>query len=335
MRHTKTILLLSLLTLLLFIANLLWGAVRIPVGEVFNILCGGEAAKASWAFIVLESRLPQALTALLAGGALSVSGLMLQTAFRNPLADPFVFGVNSGAGLGVALVMLAFGGTIVAGAFTFYGFLAVMVGAFVGAMAVMGVVFFFSTIVRNGVMLLIVGIMTGYLASSAISILNFFATEEGVRSYMLWGMGNFGGVSMGQMPMFAAVVLLGLAASLALVKPLNALLLGEHYAQNLGVSVRGVRRWLLVVTGLLAAVVTAYCGPVSFIGLAVPHITRLLLHTDDHRVLLPVTILCGSAVALLCNALCSLPGELGTIPLNAVTPLLGAPVILYVILKNK
>lgn len=335
MRHTKTILLLSLLTLLLFIANLLWGAVRIPVGEVFNILCGGEAAKASWAFIVLESRLPQALTALLAGGALSVSGLMLQTAFRNPLADPFVFGVNSGAGLGVALVMLAFGGTIVAGAFTFYGFLAVMVGAFVGAMAVMGVVFFFSTIVRNGVMLLIVGIMTGYLASSAISILNFFATEEGVRSYMLWGMGNFGGVSMVQMPMFAAVVLLGLAASLALVKPLNALLLGEHYAQNLGVSVRGVRRWLLVVTGLLAAVVTAYCGPVSFIGLAVPHITRLLLHTDDHRVLLPVTILCGSAVALLCNALCSLPGELGTIPLNAVTPLLGAPVILYVILKNK
>lgn len=335
MRHAKTILLLSLLTLLLFIANLLWGAVRIPVGEVFNILCGGEAAKASWAFIVLESRLPQALTALLAGGALSVSGLMLQTAFRNPLADPFVFGVNSGAGLGVALVMLAFGGTIVAGAFTFYGFLAVMVGAFVGAMAVMGVVFFFSTIVRNGVMLLIVGIMTGYLASSAISILNFFATEEGVRSYMLWGMGNFGGVSMVQMPMFAAVVLLGLAASLALVKPLNALLLGEHYAQNLGVSVRGVRRWLLVVTGLLAAVVTAYCGPVSFIGLAVPHITRLLLHTDDHRVLLPVTILCGSAVALLCNALCSLPGELGTIPLNAVTPLLGAPVILYVILKNK
>lgn len=335
MRHAKTILLLSLLTLLLFIANLLWGAVRIPVGEVFNILCGGEAAKASWAFIVLESRLPQALTALLAGGALSVSGLMLQTAFRNPLADPFVFGVNSGAGLGVALVMLAFGGTIVAGAFTFYGFLAVMVGAFVGAMAVMGVVFFFSTIVRNGVMLLIVGIMTGYLASSAISILNFFATEEGVRSYMLWGMGNFGGVSMGQMPMFAAVVLLGLAASLALVKPLNALLLGEHYAQNLGVSVRGVRRWLLVVTGVLAAVVTAYCGPVSFIGLAVPHITRLLLHTDDHRVLLPVTILCGSAVALLCNALCSLPGELGTIPLNAVTPLLGAPVILYVILKNK
>lgn len=335
MHSSKTILLLSLLTAALFVANLLWGAVAIPVGEVFSILSGGGAMKASWEFIVLESRLPQAITALLAGGALSVSGLMLQTAFRNPLADPFVFGVNSGAGLGVALVMLAFGGTIVAGAFSFYGFLAVMVGAFVGAMAVMAVVFFFSTIVKNGVMLLIVGMMTGYLASSAISILNFFATEEGVRSYMLWGMGNFGGVSMEQMPMFAAVVLLGLAASLALVKPLNALLLGEQYAQNLGVSVRGVRRCLLVVTGLLAAVVTAYCGPVSFIGLAVPHVTRLLLRTDDHRVLLPATILCGSAVALLCNALCTLPGELGTIPLNAVTPLLGAPVIIYVILGNK
>lgn len=335
MKHAKAFVFLSFFIIVLFTANLLWGTVRIPTADVFSILTGGEARRASWDFIVWQSRLPAALTALLAGGALSVGGLMLQTAFRNPLADPFVFGVNSGAGLGVALVMLAFGGTIVAGAFSFYGFMAVMVGAFAGAMAVMAVVFFFSTMVKNGVMLLIVGIMTGYLASSAISLLNFFATEEGVRSYMMWGMGHFGGVSMGQMPMFATVVLVGLAASLSLAKPLNALLLGERYAQNLGVSVRGVRRGLLVVTGLLAAVVTAYCGPVSFIGLAVPHVTRLLLRSDDHRLLLPATILCGSAVALLCNALCTLPGELGTIPLNAVTPLLGAPVILYVILKGR
>lgn len=335
MRQTKTFIFLTLSIVALFTANLLWGAVKIPVADVFQILAGGEARRASWEFIIVQSRLPAALTALLAGAALSVSGLMLQTAFRNPLADPFVFGVNSGAGLGVALVMLAFGGTIVAGAFSLYGFIAVMVGAFVGAMAVMGVVFLFSTMVKNGVMLLIVGIMTGYLASSAISILNFFATEEGVRSYMLWGMGNFGGVSLGQMPMFATVVVVGLAASLALVKPLNALLLGERYARNLGVSVRGVRRWLLVVTGLLAAVVTAYCGPVSFIGLAVPHAARLLLRTDDHRLLLPATILCGSAVALLCNALCTLPGELGTIPLGAVTPLIGAPVVIYIIVRGK
>jgi iron complex transport system permease protein len=184
-------------------------------------------------------------------------------------------------------------------------------------------------------MLLIIGIMIGYVSSSAISLLNFFATEEGVRSYMVWGMGNYSGVSMQMMPAFAAIVLIGLVASLILVKPLNALLLGEQYAESLGVKTRSVRNWLLVVTGLLTAITTAFCGPIAFIGLAVPHIARLLLHTENHRRLLPGTILCGSIVALLCNLICYLPGERGVIPLNAVTPLIGAPVIIYIIARRR
>jgi iron complex transport system permease protein len=319
--------------LLLFLLNIIVGSVTIPVSDVLAILMGADNPKPSWQYIVLESRLPQAVTALLAGGALAVSGLMLQTAFRNPLAGPSIFGINSGAGLGVALVMLLLGGSISAGSVSVSGFVAVLLAAFVGAMAVMAVIFFFSTIVRNNVMLLIIGIMIGYISNSAISLLNFFATDEGVKSYMVWGMGSFGGVSMKMLPTFSCITLLCLVGSLMLIKPLNALLLGDRYAENLGINLLRVRNWLLVVTGLLTAVVTAFCGPVAFIGLAVPHIARLLLQTDNHRSLLPATILMGSVVALVCNLLCVLPGESGVIPLNAVTPLIGAPVIIYVIAK--
>lgn len=324
------------LIVLLFALCLVTGSIRIPVADVLRILCGDdEGIKASWRYIVLESRLPQAITALLCGGALAVSGLMLQTAFRNALADPSIFGISSGAGLGVALVMLLLGGSIGAGSVSLSGYVAIILAAFVGAMAVMAIIFFFSTVVRSNVMLLIIGIMIGYVSSSAISLLQFFATDEGVKSYMVWGMGTFGGVSMGHMPIFATFTLLGIIASLLLIKPLNALLLGDRYAENLGVSVYKVRNTLLVVTGLLTAITTAFCGPISFIGLAVPHMARLLLHTDNHRVLMPATILCGSVVALLCNIVCFLPGESGVIPLGAVTPLMGAPVIIYVISKGR
>ena len=327
--------LLVVLIATLFGLSLLAGAISIPVHDVVNILLGqAEGVKPSWQYIVLENRLPQALTAVLAGGALAVSGLLLQTAFRNPLADPSIFGISSGAGLGVALTMLLLGGSIGTGSLAVSGFVAVIMAAFVGAMAVMAVIFFFSTIVRNDVMLLIIGIMIGYLSSSAISLLNFFATDEGVKSYMVWGMGSFGGVSMRHMPVFASATLLGLLGAALLIKPLNALMLGDRYAENLGVSVRQVRNGLLLVTGLLTAIVTAFCGPVSFIGLAVPHIARLLFRTDNHRVLMPATILCGSAVALTCNLLCLLPGEEGIIPLGAVTPLMGAPVIIYIIFRG-
>jgi len=326
---------LMILIILLFIISLMTGSISIPAGDVVQILLGNEGEKASWRFIILESRLPQAITAILCGGALAVSGLMLQTAFRNPLAGPSIFGINSGAGLGVALVMLLLGGSISAGSVSISGFVAILIAAFIGAMAVMAIIFFFSSVVRNNVMLLIIGIMIGYISNSAISLLNFFATDEGVKSYMVWGMGSFGGVSMKTMPVFATITIAGLIGSLLLIKPLNALMLGDRYAENLGVNILRTRNWLLIVTGILTAITTAFCGPVAFIGLAVPHIARLLLSTDNHRVLLPATILCGAVIALVCNLICFLPGENGVIPLNAVTPIMGAPVIIYVIAKKR
>ena len=329
------LLLLSLLIAVLFVVNLFEGSIRIPASAVADILLGhGDGLRPSWQYIVLQTRLPQAVTALLCGGALSVAGLLLQTAFRNPLADPSIFGISSGAGLCVALTMFVLGGSLGLGALRLSGFVAVVAAAFVGAMAVTAVIFFFSTLVRSHVMLLIIGIMVGYLSSSAITLLNFFATDEGVKSYMVWGMGSFSGVSMANLPLFATAVAAGLAASVLLIKPLNALLLGDRYAENLGVAIGRMRRRLLLITGLLTAVTTAFCGPVTFIGLAVPHIARLLFRTDDHRLLLPATMLCGAAIALLCNAVCHLPGESGIIPLGAVTPLMGAPVIIYIVIKG-
>ena len=334
-KAARHISLLLLLIVLLLAANLLVGSVAIPAGEVLRILMGEDAGRESWHYIVWEARLPQALTALLAGSALAVCGLLLQTAFRNPLAGASVLGVNSGAGLGVAVVMLLLGGSITAAGFSFSGFFSILLGAFAGAMAVMALILFFSTLVRSHVMLLIIGLMVGYLVSSVVSLLNFLATAEGVQSYMVWGMGNFGGVSLRQLPAFASVVLLGLTGALLLIKPLNALLLGERYAENLGVRVRRVRHALLAVVGVLTAVTTAFCGPVLFIDLAVPHIARLLLGTANHRILLPATLLAGGAVALACNLVCLLPGEAGLIPLNAVTPLIGAPIVIYVIVSQR
>lgn len=327
-----TILILS--TALLFLANILFGSVSIPADAVINILLGNESEKASWNYIVVESRLPQAITALLSGMALSVSGLMLQTAFRNPLADPSIFGISSGAGLGAAFVMLLFGGTMTAGQVSFSGYAAVFLGAFLGAMAVMAVVFAFSLLVRNSAMLLIVGIMIGYIASSAISLLNFFATEEGVKSYLVWGLGSFGGVSMRQLPLFTTVTILSLLSSLLLIKPLNIIQLGRSYAENLGIRTDVVRNCLLVITGLLTAVVTSFCGPVSFIGLAVPHLSRMMIRTSHHGILMPVTMLTGSVVALFCNLISTLPSSAGLIPLNAITPVLGAPVVIFVIMRK-
>ena len=321
--------------LLLFGLNLTTGSVQIPFADVLDILCGRFTGKESWEYIILENRLPQTLTAILCGASLSVCGLMLQTAFRNPLAGPDVFGISSGTGLGVALVMLLLGGTVSTSIFTVSGFLAILTAAFVGAISVTALILFLSTMVRNSVLLLIVGIMVGYVSSSAVSLLNFFASEEGVKSYMVWGMGNFGGVSMDHIPLFSILCLIGIIASFLLVKPLNILLLGPQYAESLGISTRQIRNILLVVVGLLTAITTAFCGPISFIGLAIPHIARLLFRTENHQILLPGTVLSGAVIALLCNFICYLPGESGIIPLNAVTPLIGAPVIIYVIIQRR
>lgn len=334
-RHIKFIIAITFTILILFALNLVFGAVKIPVGAVVDIVLGKCSEHASWNYIVLQSRLPQAITAMLCGGALAVSGLLLQTAFHNPLAGPSIFGINSGASLGVAFVMLFLGGSITSGVVSISGFAAIIIAAFIGASVVMGILLLFSTMVKNNVMLLIVGIMIGYISSSAISLLNFFATEEGVHSYMMWGLGNFGGIPMSQIPVFSFVTILGLVCSLLLIKPLNTILLGKQYAENLGINTVRLRNYLLFVTGLLTAATTAFCGPIAFIGLAVPHIARMLLRTENHKHLIPATILTGSAISLLCNLICVLPGENGIIPLNAVTPIMGAPVIIYVIMSGR
>lgn len=329
-------LLLSVLTVVLLLANIFVGSVTIPFQSVLHVLFGGEADRSAWTIIILQSRIPQAWTALLSGAALAVSGLILQTLFRNPLADPSILGISAGANLGVALVILSTGGILGSmGALSLLGSLAVIIAAFIGAFVVLILILFFASRVRSNVLLLIIGIMIGYIASSAISFLNFFATSTHIQSFVLWGMGDFSGVSSSQIPLFTFVTLAGIVASLLLIKPLNALLLGENYAANLGIRVKQARWMILLTAGLLTAVVTAYCGPISFIGLSVPHVARLLLGTSNHKQLLPVTILTGGLTALLCNLISAMPGHIGVLPLNAITPLIGAPVIIYVIMNRK
>ncbi len=322
----------GLLLAALFAANLFWGSVPIPARAVADILTGGDGGNTVWQLILLQTRLPQAVTALLAGMALSVAGLLLQTLFNNPLAGPEVLGINSGAGLGVAVVMLLLQGSVAMG---MGGYFAVLAGAFAGALLIIGVVLLLSRLLANNIYLLIAGLAISYLTSSVISILNYFATAEGVHSYLIWGMGSFSAVSSAQLPFYVTVLLLVLAAALLLVKPLNALLLGDYYARNLGIDTKRVRGVLLLIVGLLTATVTAFCGPVAFVGLAVPHLARLAVGTNNHRRLLPVALLLGGAVTLMCNLICRLPGESGLLPLGAITPLIGAPVIIYVVLKER
>lgn len=318
------------LVIVFFLLSLFHGSVDIPANDVLKTLIG-EEDNDTWRYIIINSRLPQALTALLAGGALAVSGLLLQTTFRNPLAAPDIFGITSGASLAVALLMLA--PRFVAGGML--GYLSSVVAAFLGAIAVTALIWIFSRRVRSSVILIIIGIMVGYLCSSAITLLNAFATEEGIRSFVVWGMGNFSSVGMDSLPLFASITVVATAATLFMVKPLNALLLGPQYAESMGINVRRMRNVLLVITGLLTAVVTAFCGPIAFLSLAVPHIARLFIKTSDHRRLVPFTIFMGSAVALLCNIFTTLPTDGTVLPLNAITPLIGAPVIIYVVLRRK
>lgn len=320
----------------LFMAGLMTGSVSIPCLTVWRVLIGeDESVSESWRFIILESRLPQMVTAMLSGACLATAGLMMQTVFRNPLAGPDVFGINGGAGLGVALVMLLAGGSVTLGTLGVTGNAAILAAAFAGAMAVMAIILFSSTLVRDGVMLLVIGIMVGYLSSSVVTLLNYSATEQGIRSFMLWGMGSLDGVTPSLLPLYVTITLAALVLSLLMVKPLNLLSLGDNYARNLGLNTRRARNYALLLTGLLTAVVTAYCGPIAFIGLAVPHIARLLTVTDDMRRLLPITMLTGAVVTMACHLLCFVPGEACMLPLNAVTPLIGAPVIIYVIIRKR
>lgn len=332
-RSTLTFALAAALLLILIILNIFCGSVSLPFSEIMAALTGGETDRITQ-FIVIESRLPQSLTAILCGATLAVSGLMMQTVFQNPLADPSILGVNSGASLGVAIVMLALGGSVVSMGTVLSGFVLIVAAAFCGALLIIMLLLFFAARVKTNITLLIIGIMISYVTSSAISLLNYCATEQGVHSYVMWGLGNFGGVSLKAMPFFAVAMTGCIVVCTTLIKPLNALLLGMNYAENLGINIKRTRTLMLIVTGLISAIATAFCGPISFIGLAVPHIARLTAQTANHRTLVPLTLLLGAIVGLACNWICALPADGTLIPLNVITPLFGVPVILYVLLAR-
>ena len=320
--------------IMLIVANLLIGSVDIDPLAVWQIVTGRGHENHVWEIIILNTRLPMIATAALSGAALSVSGLLLQTAFNNPLAGPSILGVSTGASFGVAVVMLASGSALWLTQ-SVGTYMTILIGALAGAALVLIVLLLFSTMVHSSTMLLIRGILVSYLTSSAVSLLNFFATEEGVHSYVIWGLGNFSGVTPSQLPFFAFFIIATLALSTTLVKPLNALLLGTRYAENLGVNTKRTRNSLLIITGILTAGVTAFCGPISFIGLVVPHIARLVLNTSNHNRLLPATMLAGATVALLCTLISVLPQQVGVIPINAITPIIGVPIIIYIIINRK
>ena len=320
--------------IMLIVANLLIGSGDIDPLAVWQIVTGRGHENHVWEIIILNTRLPMIATAALSGAALSVSGLLLQTAFNNPLAGPSILGVSTGASFGVAVVMLASGSALWLTQ-SVGTYMTILIGALAGAALVLIVLLLFSTMVHSSTMLLIIGILVSYLTSSAVSLLNFFATEEGVHSYVIWGLGNFSGVTPSQLPFFAFFIIATLALSTTLVKPLNALLLGRRYAENLGVNTKRTRNSLLIITGILTAGVTAFCGPISFIGLVVPHIARLVLNTSNHNRLLPATMLAGATVALLCTLISVLPQQVGVIPINAITPIIGVPIIIYIIINRK
>lgn len=324
----------SLLLLpMLCLLSLLVGSVHISPAEVWAALMGSSDETVR--FIVTESRLPQMCTALLAGAALGVSGLVMQTLFSNPLADPSLLGVNSGASLGAAIALLAFGGSFALGGAALSGVLFTVGAAFVGACAVIALIALCSRWLTSNLSLLVAGVMLSFIISSVISLLSFYATSEGVRSFVVWGLGDFSGVSSSRLWIMSILVIVPVWGVRLCATSMNALLLGADYATNLGVNVKRVRTLLLILTGLLTAVVTALCGPISFIGLAVPHVSRMLLRTADHRKLLPAVFVMGADVALLSLILSHLPGEAGTLPIAAITPLLGAPVVLYILVKRR
>lgn len=324
------------LGILLFFLNLFVGSVTIPFADLFNVFFGSEANQ-TVSTIVFDYRLPQAVTALFAGAALSVAGLLMQTLFRNPLADPSMLGISSGAGLGVAITILLTGvlGDSALSTMGIWSNLGVSLAAFVGATLVLMLILGFSSRVRNMTTLIIIGLMVSYLAGSLTDIMKFFSMKEDIHAFVIWGMGSFSAVGTSKLMFFSTSIVIGLFASLFMSKNLNVILLGDLYAENLGVNVKRNNLFIILVSGYLTAIVTAYCGPIAFLGLAIPHLTRFIFKTSDHRILVPAVMLIGMVVGLLCNLVARMPGFEGNLPINAVTAFIGAPIVIWVILRKR
>ena len=331
------IIILTVAIVVLAIVNLLLGSVDIPLKNVCQILLGNTDQPEIWQNIIWKSRLPQALTAIVAGAGLAVSGLQMQTVFRNPLAGPSVLGISNGSALGVAFVVLLSGkiGGVALSRLGYLGEAAMSIAAIIGALAVMMLIVWIAQKVKGNVTLLIIGVMIGYLANAIIGVLKFLSPEEDVKAFVVWGLGSFSRVSGDEMILFVVLMCILLPFAYLLVKPMNILLLGDRYASNLGLNVKQARMMVIVSSGILVAIVTAYCGPIMFIGLAVPHLARAVFHTSDHRLLMPATALCGALLALICNLIARMPGFEGALPVNSVTALVGAPVIASVLFRRR
>lgn len=327
---TVLIIMLAILALLVP-ATLFCGSVPLSAADVWHAITGAPTDNPAAPLIVRQTRVPMMLTAILAGAALAVSGLLMQTTFDNPLAGPSILGISSGSSLGVAVVLLV-SPALAVGSTGYYA--TTLTGAFIGAALIMVILIALASTLRSTLMLLVVGILVSYLASSAISLLNFFATQEGVHSFVIWGLGTYSAMTPGRVAVMALVTVPPLLLAATHVKVLNAMLLGDSYARSLGVRILRDRAVILALSGILAATVTAFCGPIGFIGLATPHIARLAIGDSDHRRLLPATILAGALMSLLCTWISVIPAS-GVIPINAITPVVGVPVIIYIIVKRK
>lgn len=314
--------------------NISLGSVSIPFKDIISSIFEGTASKDSWHTIVVNYRIPKAITAIMVGAGLSVSGLLMQTLFRNPLAGPFVLGISSGASLGVALLILGsslFGGI----AFVSTSNFGMAIAASLGSFLVLSAVLIAANKIRNTMSILIIGLMFGSLTSAIISVLAYFSSAEQLQQFIFWGFGSLGNLSWNELAIFASLFLIGITFMLFIVKPLNSMLLGENYAKSMGVNLKRTRNIVLIVTSILTGVITAFSGPIAFVGLAVPHLTKLIFNTSDHKVLIPAVLFSGAILMLVADMIAQLPLSEYTLPINAITSLFGAPIVIWLLVRKR
>jgi iron complex transport system permease protein len=331
-RHTAWFVLLSILVLVLFFADILIGSVSISLNEIIQVFTGQLPTDTPQSIIILQSRLPKALTAILAGCALPVAGLLMQTFFRNPVAGPDILGVSAGSSLLVALVMLTVGTWFSMDVFSNVG---IILAAIVGAMLVLFIILGVAARVRDSVTLLIFGLMFGMAISAVVGVLQYYSSQGALKLFIMWTFGSLSGVTWSQLYILAVIVIIGLLLAVTQIKALNLLLLGEQYATSLGLNIRKSKIFIILTTGLLTGAITAFCGPIAFIGIAVPHLARMIFKVNSHAIILPASVLLGICILLICDIVAQTPGNDGVLPINAITAFMGAPFIIYIIWKNQ
>ncbi|MEX6627500.1 FecCD family ABC transporter permease [Tenacibaculum salmonis] len=334
-KYTNHFIFLFVLLVIFFFTNISLGSVSIPFEDIFKSLTGGLASKDSWQTIILNFRLPKAITAIMVGSGLAICGLLMQTLFRNPLAGPFVLGVSSGASLGVALLILGsglFGGALVTITMSNW---AMAIAASIGSFFVLSAVIIAANKVRNTMSILVIGLMFGSLTSAIISVLSYFSDANKIQQYLFWSFGSLGNLSWQEIAVFGSIYCIGIISTFSVIKPLNSFLLGENYAKSLGINIKKSRNIILLITSLLTGVITAFSGPIAFIGIAIPHIAKMIFTTSNHKILLPACAIIGAIALLICDAIAQLPTSDFTLPINAITSLFGAPVVIWLLVRKK